>query len=389
MSSPQQTSPKGCKNQSSNNGITPVSDNQTQVQHITTELEFDALQADWEQLHSSSDQSGLFNSWYWNRLWWQHYGGMGELYIVAVRINGLVRAIAPLYRCKTKAIKLLSVSTLRFIGTGGNTSPDDLGVLYDQEAEDTVIDILCRSLYDNGAASRLQLYEIADDSRFTKALFAFADENRWCKPLTRYQRRHVDVLPASVVAFEKSLSRNARKHRKRRRQRLQQSGDVKFTTCTTVEDVRKSFDELRRLHTLRQQSKGDTGSFQSEQYCQFHLALMEAALLRNELLLTTLSIDGSTIGIEYAFLSNKVLLFFQTGFDPQYQHLSPGHLLMMQTIDQAIAKGATRIDLLKGDYIYKRTYAKLTTTTVNLDIWKNPIIAGISRMLRALRSLLD
>ena len=382
MSSPLQTSPKGCKNQSSNKGIAPVSENHTQVQHITTEAEFDALQADWERLHGSCDQAGLFNSWYWNRLWWQHYGDMGELYIVVIRVEGLACAIAPFYRCQTKAIKLLSVNTLRFIGNGGDTSPDDLGIVYSRATEDTVLDILCRYLYKYSTVSRLQLYELTDDSPFVKKLVALADETGWCKPLARYQYRQVDVLPASITAYEQSLSRNARKHRKRRRQRLQRAGEVQLTTCASIDDVRATFAELLRLHKLRRQSKGGSGSFQSERYCDFHLALMEEALLRNELRLSKLVVNGTIIGIEYAFLTNKVLLFFQTGFDPQYQHLSPGHLLMMHTIDLAIEEGAERMDLLKGDYEYKRSYARLTTTTINLDIWKNPVMASVSRIAR-------
>ena len=344
--------------------------------------EFDALQADWERLHGICDQAGLFNSWYWNRLWWQHYGDMGELYIVIVRVEGLVCAIAPFYRCKTRAIKLLSVNTLRFIGSGGDTSPDDLGILCSRATESAMLDILCRYLYKHSAVSRLQLYELADNSPFVKSLFAMANKTGWCKPLARFQNRLVGVLPTSIMAYEQDLSRNARKHRKRRRQRLQQAGDVQLTTCESIDDVRATFAELLRLHHLRRQSKGGSGSFQSERYCEFHLALMEEAFLRNELRLSKLVVKGATVGIEYAFLTNKVLLFFQTGFDPQYQHLSPGHLLMMHAIDQAIEEGAERIDLLKGDYEYKRSYAKLTTTTINLDIWKSPLIASVSRVAR-------
>ena len=307
---------------------------------------------------------------------------MGELYIVVIRINGLVCAIAPLYRCTTRAIKLLSVNTLRFIGSGGDTSPDDLGIVYSRATEDTVLDILCRYLYKHSTVFRLQLYEIAEHSPFAKKLFALAHETDWCKPLARYQYRQVDALPVSITAYEQDLSRNARKHRKRRRQRLQQAGEVQLTTCASIDEVRATFAELLRLHKLRRQSKGGTGSFQSEQYCKFHLALMEKAFLRNELRLSKLVVNGKTIGIEYAFLTNKILLFFQTGFDPQYQHLSPGHLLMMHAIDQAIEEGAEHMDLLKGDYEYKRSYARLTATTMNLDIWKNPIMASVSRIAR-------
>ncbi|CAN0478914.1 unnamed protein product, partial [Hapterophycus canaliculatus] len=68
---------------------------------ITTEVEFDALREDWIRLHRSCEKAGLFNSWYWSRLWWQYYGDMGELFIVVVKVNDVVQGIAPFYRCKT------------------------------------------------------------------------------------------------------------------------------------------------------------------------------------------------------------------------------------------------------------------------------------------------
>ena len=49
------------------------------IELITTALEFDQLEQDWQRLHTLSNTGGLFNSYYWNRLWWDHYGDMGDL----------------------------------------------------------------------------------------------------------------------------------------------------------------------------------------------------------------------------------------------------------------------------------------------------------------------
>jgi hypothetical protein len=88
----------------------------------------------------------LFNSWYWNRKWWSFYSNLGELSIIVVRVDGVVEGIAPLYLCSTKALKLVTVKTLRFIGSGGDTSPDDLGVLYSDNYEEMVVAAVCQCL---------------------------------------------------------------------------------------------------------------------------------------------------------------------------------------------------------------------------------------------------
>ncbi|MFK7859603.1 MAG: GNAT family N-acetyltransferase [Granulosicoccus sp.] len=355
----------------------------TVVTTLTTAAEFDALHADWLRLHIHSESAGLFNSWYWNRQWWRHYGEAGQLFIVAVKINNIVQGIAPFYRCNTRLIKRIQVRTLHFIGSGGDTSPDDLDILYAKDYEDDVIESICHFILHSSACARLQLTDLVQDSAFVKKLLESSHRNRWGRPQQRHQHRRVDALPASIDALEKKLSRNARKQRKRRRQQLHKTGThFQFKPCRTQADVNTAFSQLMHLHHLRHEGKGGSDSFVSEKYQRFHLAVMEKALQNDELRLTTLTIDDKPIGVEYAFLCKGTLSFFQTGFDPAYQHLSPGHLMMMETIDRAIDDGATRVDLLKGDYTYKQTYAKQIKTTVNLDVWKNPFLAFVTAGLR-------
>ena len=287
-----------------------------------------------------------------------------------------------MYQSITRAVHLRDVLTLRFIGSGGDTSPDDLGVLLNETYEDQIIDRVCDAVFNALPVERLQLADIPEDCTLAIALLEKAQAQGWCKPLCRRQTRMVDNLPETIEAFEKNLSKNARKQRKRRRNQLEQAGDVQFQICETQNDVVDAFDHLARLHSARHRSKGEAGSFQSKRYRQFHLALMMAALNANELRLLTLTLNGAVIGVEYAFISNSVLAFFQTGFNPKHSDLSPGHLLMMQTIDEAINDGAIKIDLLKGDYEYKRTYAKQTQTSVDMEIWRSPVFYNLSRLVK-------
>ena len=356
------------------------------VEHITTDAEFDALEEDWNTLFDASASAGLFNRYNWNRLWWKYYGGNAKLHIIVLRANGDVKAIAPLYQSQAVLFRFFKVRTLRFIGSGGDTSPDDLGVLYAEDMKERATELIFDDLLQVQNIQSIQLSDVASDSPIAKAFDDKAREHHWHPFIHRLQERLVDTLPASVSEFEKNLSKNARKQRKRRRQQLYAAGDVKFHFCRTPAEVNDAFENLLRLHTLRHASKGDTGSFQTSAYCNFHREIMLSALKRNRLLLLVLRIDGKIVGVEYAFLCNGVLSFFQTGFDPDYQQLSPGHLLMMHTIDHAIGEGATRIDLLKGSYQYKTTYAKQVKTTVDLELWRSRGVHMIKGLLRAIRS---
>lgn len=356
------------------------------VEHLISTDQFDAIESDWNRLHSLSASAGFFNSWYWNRLWWRHYGDMGTLHIVVVYNNDVIDAIAPLYRCTTRALRFASADTIRFIGSGGNTSPDDLDVILNPQAGDDIIKALVDDVLELDSLERLQFTDLPEHSKFLRTLLKRTTELGWSMPLLQNQTRRVKALPNTVSAYEKSLSRNARKQRKRRRRKLNEAGEFKFHRCQSPEEIDLAFAELVTLHQSRHASKGEQGSFGSEKYRKFHLDLMKEALKRDELRLIMLVLNEKTIGIEYSFFSKGTIMFFQNGFDPKYAALSPGHLSMMHIIDEGIKEGAHTMDLLKGEYEYKLSYAKDQTLTVSVDAWRSQFMSLASRAVRSIRA---
>lgn len=59
----------------------------------------------------------------------------------------------------------------------------------------------------------------------------------------------------------------------------------------------------------------------------------------------------------YCYAWRGTTLPFQSGFDPQYEKLSPGLTLMGFAIEQAIREGQTCFDMLRGEYDYKKRWA--------------------------------
>ncbi len=385
MSSAETNKPKGCTNQSITNGIEAYPQSDISIQVITTESEFDALSKDWAHLHGLNANAGLFNSWYWNRLWWQHYGQSGSLYILVVRTQEHIIGIAPFYQSVTRRMKLIKTNTVQFIGSGGDTSPDDLIVLCHPDHETAAIRAVCQQLFSAPTLTCIRLSDIDEASQLYQSLLESAKAARWSAPLQKLQYRLVDSLPATIDQFVKKLSRNARKQRKRRRAKLMRAGDISMNFANTTEEIDDAFAALVSLHQKRFSTKGGSDAFRTDSYRRFHLDLMKSAHQQDELKLLTLAINGNVVGVEYAFLCGGKLSFFQTGFDPQSQHLSIGHLLMMFTIDQAILDGADTIDLLKGNYDYKKTYAKQTKSTVNVEFMKSRLALSFVKLVIAVR----
>ncbi len=356
------------------------------MEHITTDAGFDALQDDWQHLASRSRAASVFNGWHWNRLWWQHYGDLGELCIVVVRINNTVRMIAPFYVCRTRMFRIWPVKTLKFIGTGGDTSPDDLDVLYDQPFQAVTLSAVAQSILRSlPELARISLADVPAQSPLLDELTTSDAANGWSSPRLWKTQRRVQQLPDSLETYLAGLSRNARKHWRRRTKALSATEGFHFSRCTSAQEVDDTFDELVSLHRSRHATKGKTDSFNSHRYLQFHRTLMHRLLQSDELWLVKLQLNQRTVGVEYAYLCNGELAFFQAGFDPEYQSVSPGHQLMMHMIEHAIATGVTSIDLLKGDYDYKNSYTRQWRTTVSIDWWRSSVVTMLYRHARTLK----
>ncbi len=349
---------------------------------ITSNNTFDALQSDWQRLTAQPRYKGLFNSWHWNRLWWQYYAHLGDLHILTVLDDNIVRAIAPFYVTTTTALRFHSVKTLRFIGSGGDTSPDDLDVLLDDSNQQAVVKELCTHLTQMTEIKRYELKDLPEGSAFLHEFLTMAHSKELPEVQLVNESRLTATLPGSTVDYMKQLSRNTRKHWKRRQRNLDKAGLAKFYLCQTPDEVHSTLDRLIKLHHSRRNSKNDTGSFNSLTYINFHRELMLQLLQRGELRLLSLTLDDQIIAIEYAFAVDGILNFFQTGFDPSFEHLSPGHLLMTHLIDASIKQGVTGMDLLKGNYEYKSSYANQRCTTVSLTLWRSRLIAWCYRTIR-------
>ena len=352
---------------------------------LQTDSEFDSLQQDWCRLAALSKTPSIFQSWNWNRLWWKHYQHLGELQLLIVKINGKVECIAPLYKSHSRFLAVQRVCAIRFLGTGGDTSPDDVDVLYNPAFGHTALDAICHALFEQTDIGLFQFMDMPTTSCFLYRFLTLAEQALLPAAQLYQHERRVMLLPDSMDEYLSQLSRNTRKRTKQRLRTLDSAGNVQFHPCTTDQEVNDTLDDLIRLHHARRGGRDKSDSFQSDSYTQFHLELMQALLPLGELRLMRMQIDNTTIGVEYAFLTDGILSFFQTGFDPDHDWLSPGHVMMLKQIEHAIDSGANEIDLLKGNYAYKHSYAKQRKRSLSINLWRKPAHANIKSIMSSLQ----
>lgn len=345
------------------------------VTQVTAEHDFAALGELWQQLAAQDVHAGIFNDWQWNKLWWEHYAHLGQLLVLLVYNDQQLVGIGPFYRTQSKALGIAMCDTVRFIGSGGSTSPDDLNILALDSLRQPITDAICNHLLNANELGRLLLTDVNIDTVFYQTFITCAMQAKGYLVEPVYQSRRWSSLPAKWADYRNQISRNTHKQMKRRQNRLDSVGEATMQVCTTKHDIDEAFAALVSLHSARWQSKGQGGSFGIEQYRAFHFALVEQLHKLNQVWLVTLKLNNKIIGVEYAYLYKGTLMFFQTGFDPAHQQLSPGHVLMTFAIQQAIKRGATRIDLLKGDYEYKSSYANAIRQSATLGFYRRGLFS--------------
>ena len=107
------------------------------VRVIDSDAELAALGPTWERLQAGAAVASVFGSFDWQHAWWKAYGRGAALRLLVAADGAEVVGLLALYVSTERAMGC-PVRLLRFVGTGGDTSPDDLGPVLARGREEEV-----------------------------------------------------------------------------------------------------------------------------------------------------------------------------------------------------------------------------------------------------------
>ena len=148
-------------------------------------------------------------------------------------------------------------------------------------------------------------------------------------------------LPPSVPPHQQEKVRYCRR-------RAEKAG--KFQIEAVSWDTLDEFLEaLFRLNCARSLN----GGFESEDVRKLH-RLAAPGLLRADILrMYGMRIDGKLVGVYLGFVCGERASYYLSGFDPAFGELSPGMLLIVHAIAEAVREKAGCFDFLRGGEAYK------------------------------------
>jgi CelD/BcsL family acetyltransferase involved in cellulose biosynthesis len=181
-------------------------------------------------------------------------------------------------------------------------------------------------------------------------------------PLTgRSERIAFLELPATWDGWLGSLHRDKRYRIKNIRKKAQ---PATFSVWKDAATLDQGIDRLIWLHNKRWESAGERHAFSTENYKNFHRALMHALFARDQLRLYCLELKGQIAAMYYFYKFRDAVYLMQSGFDPDFGDVKPGQVLLGHIIENAISEGVKVLDFLRGDHRYKDELATGERETV-------------------------
>lgn len=350
---------------------------------IATTEAFLALEDRWHRLVERSSDCSIFQTFAWQATWWRFFGRDQPLRLILAEHEGELVGILPLYiEHRTDLLPAVGLRRLRLIGYGGDTTPDDLGLILADDHAEPALDALMEALHTIQKDWDIALFEDLDpNSPLIRRIQAQMGDKI---DLDEGVNISYAELPDSWDGFLATCSQRRRWKLRRGRSKLAEHSPYRFVLVKTEDELETYFPELVRLHRDRWQGSADQGGFSTQAYVDFHSEVTSAMLRQDGLrLMFLVNEDGTTIAANYCYHWRGAFYGFQMGFAMDHKHLRVGEVLMGHAIEQAIDEGMHIFDMLRGDHDYKQWLTNKSRQRLHLMVHQPTMRTLTYRVLRA------
>ncbi|HSQ61202.1 MAG TPA: GNAT family N-acetyltransferase [Acidobacteriota bacterium] len=314
---------------------------------------FRDLEREWDALYERSPARSVFLRWGWLYAWWEAFGEGHQLRIYAARdAAGRLVGLAPL--CRRVEPSPWPIRVLTFLGTE-RVSSDFMDVLVapelEAEASSALWDAIARDASD---VDWIRWCDILDSSVVARRIVPVAREAGWPVEDRLAEYCPFVTLPDSLETLLARRGKSLRDQYRRSARKLEAAGTT-IAVDTDAATLPEALDSLYRLHEERWRRKGREGNFRDGRVRRFHERVVRAFAPRGLLRLYRLRVADRTFAVLYALDDRGVLSYYQAGFDPappdssmKPHDYSPGTVLIGTAMEDAIRRGRTEFDFLRG-----------------------------------------
>jgi CelD/BcsL family acetyltransferase involved in cellulose biosynthesis len=160
------------------------------------------------------------------------------------------------------------------------------------------------------------------------------------------------TLPARLEDLGQVVPTRQLSNLRKYRRKAAAAGNLR-TEVADEDDWEEALAALIQLHESRWTSQGQPGMLQGEALRAFHREVAQGFLARGALLLIALRLGDDTVAALYGFQEGATVFCYLQGFEPRFEKLSPGVMVVGAAVEEAIRRGARALDFLRGKEDYK------------------------------------
>lgn len=328
--------------------------------------EFSLRAESWNALVEQSIADTPFSRYEYLSEWWKTLGGgewqSAELVLVSASENDQLIGIAPLF--------IADYDSQRALLLVGSIEISDYLDLIVREQDlprflSGLLDFLSSSF--DGRWSALDWYNLPDSSPTLAALKTEAEKRGWTHHQEIY--RPTPRIPLNG-SFEEYLSRIDKKQRHEIRRKMRRAAEadenVRFYVVDKDSDIEPELESF--LHLMLQDPQ--KAEFLHEVMRDQMSNSIRAAHAYGYLWLGFLEVDGQKVAASLNFDYKNKLWGYNSGVSRAHMELSPGWVLLANTIQWCCENGRYEFDFMRGDEEYKYRFGGVNKYVMRAKIIK-------------------
>jgi CelD/BcsL family acetyltransferase involved in cellulose biosynthesis len=347
------------------------------VKVIRRESQWASLDGIWDRLLLAMPEHTVFQSYRYQRLWWKHFGGDSELLIVLILEGDEIVGIAPL-RTSIEKVYGRYRREIDFIGSRWEVDrpsllfPKDFGALTEALARFLSARVqwdVCH-FYEQPSSSD-SLHGLTE--AFRKAGALIGQERDSDCPYLRLAGTWPELLATKSQKFRKNL--------KASRRRMQESGELSYTSYDSAPDVDEQLQIYRRIEEQSWKDEERVGVARSHLYFRFYEDMAKEFAASRDFVIRILRIGDRAVAGTFGLVFDGTFYSLQITHDGEFDRCSPGTYLESLEIEECFARGYREYDFLGGFLSNKSRWTSTYRYTTELHVYRRSVYFAMLHLL--------